>query len=126
MKILLDTHILIWWLAQDPKLTPVELEIIANPDNVIFVSAASAWEISVKKMLGKLDAPNDLPDALATNNFLDLPITIGHTQYLYQLPTHHNDPFDRIMIAQALAEELKFMTRDNQIRRYAGLIFLPK
>jgi PIN domain nuclease of toxin-antitoxin system len=126
MKILLDTHILIWWLAQDPKLAPLELETIANPDNLIFVSAASAWEISVKKMIGKLDAPNDLAAALSVNNFLDLPITIEHTQYLYQLPAHHNDPFDRIMIAQALAEELRFMTRDKQIRRYAGLTFLPK
>ena len=118
MKLLLDTHILIWWLSQDRRLSQPESDIITNPDNLIFVSAATAWEIAVKKMIGKLEAPDDLPAALAANNFLELPITIDHSQKLYQLPLHHHDPFDRIMVAQAISEDLIFMTRDAKIALY--------
>jgi PIN domain nuclease of toxin-antitoxin system len=118
MKLLLDTHILIWWLSQDRRLSQPETDIITDPDNLIFVSAATAWEIAVKRMIGKLEAPDDLPAALAANNFLELPITIEHSQKLYQLPLHHNDPFDRIMVAQAMSEDLTFMTRDAKIALY--------
>jgi PIN domain nuclease of toxin-antitoxin system len=96
MKLPLDTHILIWWLSQDRRLSQLETDIITDPDNFIFISAASAWEIAVKRMIGKLEAPDDLPAALAANNFLELPITIEHSQQLYQLPLHHNDPFVRV------------------------------
>jgi PIN domain nuclease of toxin-antitoxin system len=118
MKLLLDTHILLWWLTQDRKLSQTETAIITDPDNLIFVSAATAWEIAVKKMIGKLEAPDDLPAALAANNFLELPISIAHSQKLYQLPLHHHDPFDRIMVAQAMSEDLTFMTRDTKIALY--------
>jgi PIN domain nuclease of toxin-antitoxin system len=118
LKLLLDTHILIWWLATDSKLSSTEINIITDPDNIIFVSAATSWEIAVKKMIGKLDAPDDLPTALTANDFLELPITIKHTQYLYQLPPHHNDPFDRIMIAQAISDSLVFLTRDSKVLLY--------
>jgi PIN domain nuclease of toxin-antitoxin system len=118
MKLLLDTHILLWWLIQDQKLSQTEAAIITDPDNLVFVSAATAWEIAVKKMIGKLEAPDDLPVALAANNFLELPITIEHSQKLYQLPLHHHDPFDRIMVAQAMSEDLTFMTRDPKIALY--------
>jgi PIN domain nuclease of toxin-antitoxin system len=118
LKLLLDTHILLWWLAKDSKLLQTEINVITDPDNIIFVSAAASWEIIVKKMAGKLQAPEDLPTALAANNFIELPITIEHTQYLYQLSPHHNDPFDRIMIAQAISETLVFMTRDAKILLY--------
>jgi PIN domain nuclease of toxin-antitoxin system len=118
MKLLLDTHILIWWLSETSRLSQTEVDLITNPDNFIFVSAATAWEIAVKKMVGKLEAPDDLPAALAVNNFLELPITIEHSQKLYHLPLHHNDPFDRIMIAQAISEDLTFMTRDAKIALY--------
>lgn len=122
MKLLLDTHILIWWLSNDPKLSQQENNIISNPDNLVFVSAGASWEIAVKKMIGKLDAPDDLPAALAANDFLELPITIEHTQHLYQLPMHHNDPFDRIMIAQAISESLFFLTRDSKISLYPVIV----
>ncbi len=118
MKLLLDTHILLWWLNNDPKLSRSESKLIANPDNLIFVSAASSWEIAVKKMIGKLDAPDNLPVALTANDFRELPISIAHTQLLYQLPPHHNDPFDRMMIAQSLCEDLTFLTRDTKILLY--------
>jgi PIN domain nuclease of toxin-antitoxin system len=118
MKLLLDTHILLWWLTQDRKLSPTETAMITDPDNLVFVSAATAWEIAVKKMIGKLEAPDDLPAALAVNNFLELPITIEHSQKLYHLPLHHHDPFDRIMVAQAMCEGLTLMTRDIKIALY--------
>jgi PIN domain nuclease of toxin-antitoxin system len=118
MKLLLDTHILIWWLSKASRLSQTEIDLITDSDNFIFVSAATAWEIAVKKMIGKLEAPDDLPAALAVNNFLELPITIEHSQKLYQLPLHHNDPFDRIMVAQAISEDLTFMTRDAKIALY--------
>jgi PIN domain nuclease of toxin-antitoxin system len=118
MKLLLDTHVLIWWPSDARKLSQTEIDIITDSDNLIFVSAATAWEIAVKKMIGKLEAPDDLPAALAVNNFLELPITIEHSQKLYQLPLHHNDPFDRIMVAQAISEDLTFMTRDTKIALY--------
>jgi PIN domain nuclease of toxin-antitoxin system len=118
MKLLLDTHILLWWLTQDRKLSQTETTIITDPDNLIFVSAATAWEIAVKKMIGKLEAPDDLPAALAANNFLELPISIEHSQKLYHLPLHHHDPFDRIMVAQAMSEGLTLMTRDIKIALY--------
>ncbi len=118
MKLLLDTHILLWWLTQDLKLSQTETDIITDPDNLVFVSAATAWEIAVKKMIGKLEAPDDLPAALAANNFLELPIAIEHSQKLYKLPLHHHDPFDRIMISQAMSEDLILMTRDTKIALY--------
>jgi PIN domain nuclease of toxin-antitoxin system len=118
MKLLLDTHILLWWLTQDRKLSPTETAIITDPDNLVFVSAATAWEIAVKKMIGKLEAPDNLSAALAANNFLELPITIEHSQKFYHLPLHHHDPFDRIMVAQAMSEGITLMTRDIKIALY--------
>ena len=118
MKLLLDTHIILWWLTQDRKLSQTELTIITDPDNLIFVSAATAWEIAVKKMIGKLSAPDDLSAALAANDFLKLPISIEHTQKLYQLPLHHHDPFVRMLIVQAMSEDLTLMTRDAKIALY--------
>ena len=118
MKLLLDTHILLWWLTQDRKLSQTEVTIISDPDNLIFVSAATAWEIAVKKMIGKLAAPDDLSAALAANDFFELPISIEHTQKLYQLPLHHHDPFDRMLIVQAMSEDLTLMTRDAKIALY--------
>ncbi len=118
MKLLLDTHILLWWLNQDPKLSQIEIDIITDLDNLIFVSAATAWEIAVKKMIGKLESPDDLPAALTANNFLELPITIEHSQILYKLPLHHHDPFDRMMISQAISADLTLMTRDKKIALY--------
>ena len=118
MKLLLDTHILLWWLTPDRKLSQTEVDIITEPDNLAFVSAATGWEITVKKMIGKLEAPDDLPVALAANNFLELQITIEHSQQLYRLPLYHQDPFDRMMIAQAMSEDLTLMTRDTKIALY--------
>ncbi|PSB03225.1 type II toxin-antitoxin system VapC family toxin [Merismopedia glauca] len=118
MKLLLDTHALLWWLSKDAKLSQGAMEAISNPDNLVFVSAASAWEIAIKKAIGKLTAPDNLKEALDANNFLELPITIEHCQTLYQLPLHHQDPFDRIMLAQAMSERLILVSRDAKFTLY--------
>ncbi len=119
MKILLDTHIMLWWFANDAALSEKTRKIIANTDNVIFVSVASAWEITIKKALGKLQAPDDLESAISANNFEILPINIKHAIGISHLEPYHADPFDRILIAQAKIENLTLITHDKQILAYS-------
>ena len=118
MNLLLDTHTLLWWLADDAALKADAREAIGDASNMIYVSAASAWEISIKKALGKLDAPDDLHAALVANHFQPLPITIQHGTSAGRLPRHHDDPFDRMLIAQAQAEQLTLITHDTMFRSY--------
>lgn len=118
MKLLLDTHTFIWWLKNDPTLFEGAKKAIANPNNLIFVSAASAWEIAIKKSLGKLDAPDDLETQIEKHNFQPLPITIAHGVAVGKLPWHHKDPFYRIIIAQAMCESMTIITRDKKFNFY--------
>ena len=118
MKLLLDTHALIWWLKNDSTLFGGAKKAISNPDNLIFVSAASAWEIAIKKSLGKLDAPDDLETQIEKHNFQSLPITITHGVAVGKLPWHHKDPFDRIIIAQAICGSMTIVTRDKKFSLY--------
>ena len=124
MNILLDTHIILWWLANDSHLSNASREIIANTKNSIYVSAASAWEISIKKSLGKLDAPDDFEITLLSNGFLPLPITISHAQLAGFLPKHHEDPFDRMLIAQSKIEKFTLLTHDKHLALYEAKIKL--
>ncbi len=118
MKFLLDTHTLIWWLANDVTLSEKAKTVIANPDNLIFISAASVWEIAIKKQIGKLNIPDDLEIQIEQNDFQPLPINISHAAYIEKLPLHHKDPFDRIIIAQAICEKMKIITRDQKFDSY--------
>lgn len=118
MRLLLDTHVVLWWLANDPALSRAARDAIAAPESEVFVSAASAWEISIKKALGKLDAPTDLERQLELNRFEPLSITVGHGYAAGALPRHHDDPFDRLLVAQAKAEELVVVTRDRRFDLY--------
>lgn len=119
MKLLLDTHALLWWLADDAKLSAPACAAIADPANEILVSAVSLWEIAVKSRIGKLTANMDeILTAIATGGFTRLPITDAHLQTLMALPTHHRDPFDHLLIAQALAENAIFCTADDMASRY--------
>jgi PIN domain nuclease of toxin-antitoxin system len=118
MKVLLDTHTLLWWLSADPALPPIAAQVIADPDTVVAVSAASAWEIAIKKAIGRLDAPDDLPEVLRANNFDDLPITVAHALAAGALPAHHADPFDRMLIAQARLESLTLITTRGRFSDY--------
>lgn len=123
MRLLLDTRALLWWLA-DEGLNPGALDAIADPGNIVAVSAASAWEISIKKALGKLAAPDDLEQQLQMGGLMPLPVTIAHGIAAGQLPRHHEDPFDRMVIAQALAEGFTIVTRDKRFDDY-GVVLLP-
>ena len=122
MNLLLDTHALLRFLGDDPRLQPATLKLLADPLNDVFVSAASAWEIAIKARLGKLPVPPNiaewLPAQLVTNRLTPLPITIAHAAGVEHLPTHHADPFDRLLIAQARAEDLALVTGDRQFERY--------
>jgi PIN domain nuclease of toxin-antitoxin system len=117
VRLLLDTHALLWWLA-DEGLTEQARDAIAEPANVVMTSAASAWEISIKKALGTLSAPDDLERQIDDSGFTPLPISIAHGIAAGQLPRHHDDPFDRMLIAQALAENLTVVTHDRRFADY--------
>ena len=118
MKVLLDTHILLWWLSDDPSLPPLAEDAIANPDVEVWVSAVTAWEIAITRAAGRLEAPDDLLGALAANDFDSLPITASHALAAGALPDHHADPLDRMLIAQARAEGLTLISVDGRFRDY--------
>lgn len=118
MNLLLDTHILLWALANDPALESSARDAIVDARNRVLVSAVSAWEIVIKKALGKLRAPDDLGEQLIQRRFEPLDVTIPHALAVGGLPDHHTDPFDRLLIAQARTEGLTLVTRDANVRRY--------
>jgi len=122
MKALLDTHVFLWWITDDQRLSSRVREIIADGTNEILFSAASGWEIAIKTRLGRLQLPNDpeifIPEQLELNAIEVLPVQIGHALHVYQLPSHHRDPFDHLLIAQARLEKLPILTADPQISRY--------
>ncbi len=122
MKALLDTHVFLWWITDDQRLSSQVREIIADGTNEILFSAASGWEIAIKTRLGRLQLPDDpeifIPEQLELNAIEVLPVQIGHALHVYQLPSHHRDPFDHLLIAQAQLEKLPILTADPQISRY--------
>ena len=118
MNLLLDTHIFIWWLEDSPKLSLVARKAITEPTKLIFVSAATIWEIIIKKAVGKLDCPDDLAEAMRANRFQHLPITFLHALAVGNLPLLHVDPFDRMLVAQAQSEGLTIVTVDDKVKQY--------
>lgn len=118
MNILLDTHVLIWVLENNPTLSYKAVENIINGDNVVFASAASVWEIAIKKSMGKLETPNNLLEEITIHRFTPLPINLHHAELAGKLPKIHNDPFDRMLVAQAVYENLTLITRDELIFQY--------
>ncbi len=118
MKLLLDTQALLWWLADSPELSQEARTAIGDGNNTVFVSAASAWEMEIKRALGKLRAPQNLADTLAAERFVELPVRIVHTFGLRSLPPVHRDPFDRLLAAQARIERLFVVTSDPVFARY--------
>ena len=123
MSLLLDTHVLLWWLDNPALLSSEARRAIAEGRNPVFVSAAAVWEIAIKKARGKLEAPDNLGEVLEQERFQPLPITIPHTLALASLPSIHEDPFDRIQVAQAKIEELILVTRDERLKKY-GIPFI--
>jgi PIN domain nuclease of toxin-antitoxin system len=117
VRLLLDSHVFLWWQAADPRLSPSLVGIIAEADEV-HVSAATAWELGLKASLGKLRLPEPVEDGIAAAGFLELPVTCAHTREAAGLPPHHHDPFDRMLVAQARCERLTLVTHDVQLMRY--------
>lgn len=115
---LLDTQILLWWLSDDWRLSVAYKKIIANADNQIVVSTVSLWEMVIKESIGKLQIPADLRQAIERSAFSVLDVSLNHIEALRQLPGHHQDPFDRLLISQAQAENLQVITADKVWRKY--------
>lgn len=125
MKLLLDSHAFLWWLAEDPKLGAGARKAVADPSSTVHISAATVWELSIKAALGKLDLDDaDLVEEIEANGFIELPMTARHSQAAATLPRHHDDPFDRMLIAQAQVEGLTIVTRDLAFRAY-GITIVP-
>jgi PIN domain nuclease of toxin-antitoxin system len=121
LNLLLDTNVLLWWFADSPRLRNEARELItASP--VVYVSAATTWEIEIKRAFGKLKAPADLEEALSANHFAPLAITVAHSIAAARLPRHHDDPFDRMLIAQANAEALTLVTSDQRLIDYRASV----
>jgi len=118
VRLLLDTHVLLWALGDVTRLAPPAREAIEDPANEVFVSAATGWEIGIKAAIGKLDIPDDLDRQIVTAGFQFLPVTFEHGMAVRTLPRHHDDPFDRMLVAQAMAEPLILVTSDQRIARY--------
>jgi|AntRauTorckE6833_2_1112554.scaffolds.fasta_scaffold48702_2 PIN domain nuclease of toxin-antitoxin system len=123
MSYLLDTHALLWWWADDPKLSADARKVIATEP--VWVSTAVVWEMLIKKNLGKLKIPDAIDRQLHAENFNVLDIKLPHVMALDSLAGHHSDPFDRIQIAQARAEALVFITKDRRIQEYQEIDVLP-
>lgn len=119
MNLLLDSHAFLWWLADDQRLSVRARKAITDPTNIVLVSAASIWEIAIKASLGRLDLHGaDVVAEIAANRFIELPITAAHAAAAAALPRHHDDPFDRMLIAQAQIEHLRCVTRDEAFSAY--------
>jgi PIN domain nuclease of toxin-antitoxin system len=120
MNLSLDAQVLLWTLSSPERLSKIARNAIEDPANIVFVSAPAAWEIEIKVGLGKLRPPSDLVSQLTAANFQELPITIAHALAVKHLPNLHRDPFDRIMLAQAKAAGLTFVTADPEVLQYPG------
>ncbi|MBX3506882.1 MAG: type II toxin-antitoxin system VapC family toxin [Parvibaculum sp.] len=122
MRLLLDTHTFIWWMTNDAALPPSTRKAIADEENSVFLSAATAWEMTIKYKIGKLPVVAgfiaDVPTAIEEQGFIELPIGIAHGQAAGALDGHHKDPFDRMLIAQALADDLTLVSNDMQFDAY--------
>lgn len=118
MKLLLDSHVFIWAFSRPTELSTTVRQAIEDPSNDRFVSISSIWEITIKAAIGKLAVPNNFTDAIQDLGAVPLPITISHIKRLQTLPVHHRDPFDRLLIAQAIEENLTIATRDRHFPAY--------
>lgn len=118
MRLLLDTHVLLWWLADSRELRATDKRLIASPQSLVYVSAASVWEVEIKRSLGKIALPTDWADHLDAEGFRLLSVTCQHALQVAKLPPIHRDPFDRMLVAQAQVEGLSLLTYDETVKRY--------
>ncbi|MCG3198933.1 MAG: type II toxin-antitoxin system VapC family toxin [Candidatus Omnitrophica bacterium] len=119
MRLLLDTHVLLWSLFDESLLSPATIRLLKDPDSLVMVSAVSAWEISIKQSIGKLRIPQHWYEVVEEIGYTPLTIRVDHALEVGNLPNLHKDPFDRMLVAQARVEGLKIVTRDERLRRYS-------
>lgn len=120
MRVLLDTHVLLWAVLNDPRLTQAQAEAIAQGE--VYLSSVSVWEVGIKRALGKLAAPETLFDIAADAGCRPLPITWQHAEVAGALPRHHDDPFDRMLVAQAICEGLHLISSDSKLTSYDAVL----
>ncbi len=118
MRLLLDSHVLLWWDRELSKLSSAQQDAISDPDNEVFVSAATSWELSVKEAAGKLILHDSVPLLVERFGFIELPITLKHGKAAAALPLLHKDPFDRMLVAQAMLEGMVLLTVDERLGDY--------
>lgn len=121
MKLILDTHVILWWQRDDRRLKKAAREAIAAAD-LVYVSAVSGWEVMIKIALGRLRLDEPFPALLAADDFTELPLTLAHANALGTLPPHHADPFDRAIVAQALSERATIVTHDRAFEPYGAQV----
>lgn len=117
MSLLLDTHVVLWWLTDDPTL-PDDIKTRLDHEPDVYISPATIWEVTVKQAIGKLKQPADLPERIRDSGFDEIPIKSAHAIVAGRLPMIHRDPFDRMLVAQALCDDLTLVTRDPHCQRY--------
>ena len=118
MNLLIDTHILLWWLSDHTHLSKKSIQLIADTRNNLYLSTAALWEMAIKESLGKLELPQYFEFTLVSQGFQDLPVKKAHVRQLSQLPLIHRDPFDRIQIAQAITEGMTLISADTVFKQY--------
>ena len=118
MNLLLDTHAVLWWLSDDPTLSEAARVAISDPENTVYLSAVVIWEMRIRQGIGKLDLPDDFEEVVDDQAFSKLPVTVDHANAIVRLPAIHRDPFDRMLVAQAVVEEMTIVTRDRNIAEY--------
>ncbi|WP_372791680.1 type II toxin-antitoxin system VapC family toxin [Paraconexibacter sp.] len=122
MKLLLDTHSALWWVSGDERFGPTAERLMLDPDAQVLLSAVVVWKITVKQTVGKLTAPPTWSEALLAGGATELPITLRHAAKVSDLPDHHRDPFDRLLVAQALVEDATLVSRDSALHPYGAAI----
>jgi PIN domain nuclease of toxin-antitoxin system len=118
VRLLLDTRAALWWLADDERLGGAAVEHLSDGTNEVLLSAAVVWEVAIKRALGKLEAPDEFAATLLGAGAVGLPVTLPHASAVADLPAHHRDPFDRMLIAQARIESAVLVSRDEPLRAY--------
>ena len=118
MRLLLDTHAALWWLADDPRFSDAAARHLLNAENQVLLSAVVVWEVAIKRSLGKLQAPRNLRGRLLGAGAQPLPIDLEHASRVERLPWHHRDPFDRLLVAQAMTEEAALISHDDIFSAY--------
>ncbi len=119
MKLLLDTHVVLWWQRDDRRLNAAARRAIAEAD-IVWVSAVSGWEAAIKSALGRLRLSEPFKVLVGADDFTELPVTLAHTERLEALPTHHANPFDRMLVAQALVERATLVSHDRSLAPYGA------